>query len=355
MAARVKAPGADVYSLLSAVGRDCVGALQFLPQGEEPGEAGAIAGREVSSQEIARIIADLAAAPLGLDEEGEFRISLAGAQEKTALLHWQGKWHVPHGATATTHILKPRIRERRGGVDLGDSVENEYLCMKLAGALGLPVAPVEIQAFAGEQVLVVERFDRLWTKDKRLLRIPQEDCCQALAVPPALKYEPDGPGMTDILSLLKASDDPAADQKLFLMAQIRFWLLGAMDGHAKNFSIRLMPAAVPDDSARRHHVHAALRRTGPAPRNQLKLAMAAGDNRHRIIAGSCPGISSRLRAGRVFPRRLSGIVGELAESFEFALNRTLTGLPPGFPEELAGSITGGLRSRARLLDRAGTP
>ena len=241
MAARVKAPGADVYSLLSAVGRDCVGALQFLPQGEEPGEAGAISGRAISPEEIARIIANLAAAPLGLDEEGEFRISLAGAQEKTALLHWQGKWHVPHGATATTHILKPRIRERRGGVDLSDSVENEYLCMKLAGALGLPVAPVEIHTFAGEQVLVVERFDRLWTRDNRLLRIPQEDCCQALAVPPALKYEPEGPGMADILNLLKASDDPAEDQKLFLKAQIVYWLLGATDGHAKNFSLRLMP------------------------------------------------------------------------------------------------------------------
>jgi serine/threonine-protein kinase HipA len=76
----------------------------------------------------------------------------------------------------------------------------------------------------------------------RLLRLPQEDCCQALSVPPPRKYEPDGgPGIRQILELLKASDEPEADQTLFLKAQIVFWLLGATDGHAKNFSIFLLP------------------------------------------------------------------------------------------------------------------
>jgi HipA-like protein len=47
IATRVHAEGIDAYSLLSAVGRDCVGALQFLPEGIEPGPAGAVEGNPV--------------------------------------------------------------------------------------------------------------------------------------------------------------------------------------------------------------------------------------------------------------------------------------------------------------------
>lgn len=110
--------------------------------------------------------------------------------------------------------------------------------MKLTAAFGLPTAAVEIADFKEHRVLVVERFDRRWTTDKRLLRLPQEDCCQALSVPPTLKYEADGgPGIAAVLDLLKGSDDPESDRRFFLAAQTMFWLLGATDGHAKNFSI----------------------------------------------------------------------------------------------------------------------
>ncbi len=102
----------------------------------------------------------------------------------------------------------------------------------------------EIRTFAGTKALVIERFDRQWTKDGRLLRLPQEDCCQALSVPPTQKYQSDGgPGMVAILDLLKGSDSPAEDQTTFLKAQLVFWLIAATDGHAKNFSIFLAPAA----------------------------------------------------------------------------------------------------------------
>jgi serine/threonine-protein kinase HipA len=169
LAARRQADGTDAFSLLSAVGRDCVGALQFLPGDQEPGPAGEIDARAVSDEEVAAIIGDLAASPLGLGADEEFRISLAGVQEKTALLHWQDQWHVPHGTTATTHIIKPPIGKRED-VDLSLSVENEHLCLRLMAALGLPVAMTAIKQFADRRVLLVERFDRTWTKDKRLLR-----------------------------------------------------------------------------------------------------------------------------------------------------------------------------------------
>ena len=141
LAERVRAGGYDAYSLLAAVGRDCVGALQFLPDGADPGPAGGIEGRPLEDKEIADILGDLKRTPLGVDESGEFRISLAGAQEKTALLHWQDQWQVPHGSTATTHILKPEIGRLPNGIDLSQSIENEHLCMRLTASIGTADGP----------------------------------------------------------------------------------------------------------------------------------------------------------------------------------------------------------------------
>lgn len=285
MAERVHAHGTDAYSLLAAVGRDCVGALQFLPDDQEPGPAGVVAGKPIDDDEIARMLGDLASAPLGLGDDENFRISIAGAQEKTALLYCNGHWHKPFSTTATTHILKPQIGRLPNGIDLSFSVENEFLCLKLLSALGLPSASTEIMAFSDCRVLVVERFDRRWTRDGRLLRLPQEDCCQALSVPPTLKYEADGgPGIAAILNLLKASDDPQTDQAAFLKAVVVFWLLGATDGHAKNFSLFLSPGGrfrmtpLYDVMSAQPSADA-----GQIGRNKLKLAMAVGNNRHYVL------------------------------------------------------------------------
>ena len=174
VAERSHAHGSDAYSLLAAIGRDCVGALQFIPDGVAVEPPGPIDARPVSDEEVAAIIGDLAQSPLGIGNDEEFRISLAGAQEKTALLLLNGRWHVPHGTTATTHIIKPEIGLLKNGLDLTLSVENEYLCLKLVAALGLPVTKAEMAQFGGRKALVVERFDRRWTSDGRLLRLPQE-------------------------------------------------------------------------------------------------------------------------------------------------------------------------------------
>ena len=106
VAERVGAGGTDAYSLLAALGHDCVGALQFLPDGADPGKAGASDGKPVTEDDIADIINNLAAAPLGMGEDEDFRISIAGAQEKTALLRKDGHWFKPAGTSATTHIQK---------------------------------------------------------------------------------------------------------------------------------------------------------------------------------------------------------------------------------------------------------
>ena len=186
VAERVGADGIDAYSMLARIGRDCVGALQFIPGDADVTRTG-ISGEQLDEAGIEALLDDLARAPLGLGADDAFRISIAGAQEKTALLLHAGKWLMPHGATPTTHILKTPIGRLPNGIDLSDSVENEYYCLKLARAMGLPANRAEIVRFGKTRALVVERFDRQWT-DSSLLRLPQEDCCQALSVPPTRKY-----------------------------------------------------------------------------------------------------------------------------------------------------------------------
>ena len=352
LAERVGATGNDAYSLLAAVGRDCVGALQFLTDGEEPGPVGGISGRPLKDEEIADILSDLKRTPLGVDESEEFRISLAGAQEKTALLHWQDKWQVPHGTTATTHILKPEIGTLPNGIDLTQSIENEHLCMRLTAAFGLPTARTQMLDFSGKRALVVERFDRRWTSDGRLLRLPQEDCCQALSVPPTRKYESEhGPGISQVLELLKASDEPEADQRQFLKAQMVFWLIGATDGHAKNFSIYLLPGGrfhltpLYDVMSAQPNLDA-----GHIQHNRMKLAMAVGDKRHYVVNTVMPRhfLQTVARCG-LSAEFAQGILDEIQGDADRAIETTLAGLPAGFPEVLSASIIGGLRRRLQLI------
>jgi serine/threonine-protein kinase HipA len=352
LAARTQAEGIDAFSLLSAVGRDCVGALQFLPEGEEPANVGDVSGRPLSAAEVATLLGDLTQAPLGVTSEAEFRISLAGAQEKTALLWWRDQWHIPHGSTPTTHILKPGIGKLPNGLDLSDSVENEYLCLRLAGAMGLPCADGAIARFGDKRVLVVERFDRRWTRDGRLLRLPQEDCCQALSVPPEQKYEPDGgPGIARLLDLLRASDDPGADQRVFLKSQIFFWLIGATDGHAKNYSLHLLPggrfrlAPLYDIMSAQPYVD-----TGQIRRNQYKLAMAVGKNRHYVIDEILPRhLEQTASLAGVGKALVTEVMTEVTRLLPRAIDEVAASLPDGIPVRLMEQISAGTRHRLRSI------
>jgi serine/threonine-protein kinase HipA len=356
VAERANADGSDAYSLLAAIGRDCVGALQFVPENVKPTPAGQIDARPVSDDEVAAIIADLGRNPLGVGSDSEFRISLAGAQEKTALLFLDGRWHVPHGTTPTTHIIKPEIGRLPNGLDLSLSVENEYLCLRLAAALGLPVTKAEMAEFAGKKALVVERFDRLWTKDQRLLRLPQEDCCQALSVPPSLKYQSDGgPGLADIAGLLKGSDTPLDDLRLLLKAQIVFWLLGATDGHAKNFSLRLAAggrfrlAPLYDIMSTQPNLDAS-----EIDRKQMRLAMSVGKNRHYIVDTIVGRHFEQTAALCGFPaQEMSSMMAELMETASSTIEATLSRLPTNFPESLAASIAQGAKRRLVSLRVSG--
>jgi serine/threonine-protein kinase HipA len=351
VAEKTGAAGKDPHSLLAAIGRDCVGALQFLPNGAPPPPPD-IAGRKVSDAEIATMIANLARAPLGLGEDDEFRISIAGAQEKTGLLYWKKHWHLPHGTTPTTHILKPQLGMLPNGIDMSRSVENEHFCLRLTDAIGIPAAKTEIVDFDGRRVLAVERFDRLWTRDKRLLRIPQEDCCQALSVPSSRKYQSDGgPGVRQITELLKGSDHPEDDRKMFMKAQVCFWLLGATDGHAKNFSIRLSPGGrfrlTPlYDIMSAQPAHDA----GQIRNNQFKLAMSAGDNRHYVVDRIMPRhFVQHANAAGLPAGTMDAVFTELVQAAPGAIEAAHAAMPDDCPAALIESIVSGFNVRLQLL------
>jgi serine/threonine-protein kinase HipA len=357
VAEKVGAAGTDAYSLLAAIGRDCVGALQFIAADDDHdddrhGDGHTLSGDVVDDEAIEKLLKGLAQAPLGLTRDDDFRISVAGAQEKTALLHHDGKWLKPHGTTPTTHIFKTQIGELPNGIDLSNSVENEYYCLRLAAAFGMPVNHAEIATFGNTTALVIARFDRRWTKDGRLLRLPQEDCCQALSVPPTRKYQNDGgPGMVQLLNLLKGSDTPAEDQATLLKAQLFFWLIGATDGHAKNFSIFLAPGG-------RYHLtplYDVLTAqpsldTGQIQRKQMKLAMSVGTKNHYRIAevqgrhfvqtGEAAGVPKKL---------VQDSIEQVASTIETALAKIEGELPKGFPEEIHNSVKTAALQRLRTL------
>ena len=243
LALRFTTKSTNAFDLLSVIGRDCVGAVQTLPPDETPEGYNRLEYEEVDDKRIEHILASVTSrSPLGSPDAGDdFRISIAGAQEKTALLKVGGQWCTPKGATPTTHILKLPLGALGGrlNLDMSNSVENEWLCSRILRALKLDIAETEVLTFGAQKVLVVERFDRRWAEaGDWILRIPQEDFCQATGTPTARKYEADGgPGLEQCMAILGGSRDPNADLIKFLRTQVAFWLLAATDGHAKNFSI----------------------------------------------------------------------------------------------------------------------
>ena len=225
----------NAFALISAVGEDCAGAVQFV----RPEHLDAILRsrpREIEwldetavAERLRALREDQSAWRIARDT-GQF--SLAGAQPKTALLFEDGRWGVPSGRVPTTHILKPPSQHFHG------HVENEHFCLELARAIGLPVADSRIMRFQDELAIVIQRYDRLSTP-AGLRRIHQEDICQALAIPPTRKYQNEGgPGIRDIVELLNTySNDSAQDVDTFLDAIAYNWVIAGTDAHAKNYAL----------------------------------------------------------------------------------------------------------------------
>jgi len=352
-AARSLAP----FDLLEEIGHDCVGAVQLVPDGEDPSDVHRIEGKALGDAQVEAILGGVTTSVRGRSERKEsFRISIAGAQEKTALLKRRGRWYEPLGATPTTHILKlPLGRIGTMGVDMRLSLENEWFCSRIASALGFHVAACEIIGFGETKALVVERFDRRLAADRSwIMRLPQEDFCQATGTPPALKYESDGgPGIVQIMKTLLGARDALADRRTFLRAQLFYWLLAAPDGHAKNFSLfiersgryRLTPLY---DIMSAYPVmgHGA----GRIAPEKLKMAMAAvSKNRHyawgRVSVRHWRETASACNMQSEFDAIVDGLLEDVPKAIDVATS----GLPGSYPDAVVGPIVEGIRSAAMKL------
>lgn len=359
LASHYKLASVDTFDLLQEIGRDCVGAVQLLKDDEAPVGVKRIEGDPMSEEDVERHLLQLTQS--GSAEMYDLRISLAGAQEKTALLWHNGGWMRPHGSTPTTHILKlPLGLVGHRKADLSASVEIEWLCMNLLAEFGLPVARTAILNFGSQKVLGVERFDRrMHASGKWIMRLPQEDFCQALGLPSSLKYESDGgPGLPELAAVLGGSERAEENLTTLLTSQVLFWLMAAPDGHAKNFSIRLLPEGrytlaplydvmsiwpVEGGGANQFSLHKA------------SLAMALqGKNKHYRFAD----VQRRhfnSTAARYFLRTdAEDVIERVLACTNGAIDAVAARLPPGFPERIAAAIFSGITRSAEQLSAMAT-
>jgi serine/threonine-protein kinase HipA len=245
-----------------------------------------------------------------------------------------------------------------GQIDFSSSVENEWLCGRILAAYGLPMAASTLASFDGQRCLIVERFDRrLHPGGNHWLRLPVEDFCQATGTPPEQKYENQGgPGMVAIAVLLAQSADAAEDLRCFFQAQVLCWMLRAIDGHAKNFSLFLLPGG----SYRLTPLYDVLsawpvigKAAGQWPEQELRLAMAWHGTksrtskpmqvqlRHLISTASRMGLGAEAEA----------LVADLVARTPEVVATVQQELPSGFPEPLACAILDGLQGSAERLEK----
>ncbi|MCX6873512.1 MAG: type II toxin-antitoxin system HipA family toxin [Verrucomicrobia bacterium] len=233
---RFKVSPRNPFDIIKHVGEDCAGALLFVrPERRDLILAGELDRlTPLSDGNLARRMDDLRAQARAIPVVIDGRFSLAGAQTKDAL-HWQdGRWHVPAGRIPSTHILKPELEE------FDEHALNEHFCLQLASRVGLPAAESRMLPVAGKNVLCVRRYDRIEDpRSQRVLRIHQEDTCQALGLYPHQKYQADGgPSAAGIVNLLERyADDAAADIRSFVMALALNWVIAGTDAHSKNYSL----------------------------------------------------------------------------------------------------------------------
>ena len=359
IALHFRTAGTEPYQLLAAIGRDCVGAIQLLPTDEAPMDLFSLQCEPLDERGVATLLRHtISDRALGQgDEIDDLRLSIAGAQEKSALLWHQGKWQRPLGSTPTTHILKlPLGLVGAMRADMRTSVENEWLCSRIMQEFGLPVAACDIAQFEDMKVLVVERFDRRLAEDGSwIVRLPQEDFCQATGTSPLHKYQADGgPGISKIMEILLGSERSEHDRLNFFKTQLVFWLLAATDGHAKNFSIfhlagsRFQATPLYDVLSAHPILGTGANKLAP---QRAKLAMAVRSTQNHY---NLPQITRRHwlnHAGQVGlgAAAADDIIEALLAAVDGVVTSVYAQIPEGYPQDLAEAILQGiLRQRDRL-------
>ncbi|EFA7432649.1 type II toxin-antitoxin system HipA family toxin [Escherichia coli] len=291
-------------------------------------------------------------------------LSEIGRDSVGAVTRIGNDWCIPKGITPTTHIIKlpiGEIRQPNATLDLSQSVDNEYYCLLLAKELGLNVPDAEIIKAGNVRALAVERFDRRWNTERTvLLRLPQEDMCQTFGLPSSVKYESDGgPGIARIMAFLMGSSEALRDRYDFMKFQVFQWLIGATDGHAKNFSVfiqaggsyRLTPfydiiSAFPVLGGTGIHI------------SDLKLAMGLNASKGKKTAIDKIYPRHFLATAKVlrFPEvQMHEILSDFARMIPAALDNVKTSLPTDFPENVVTAVeTNVLRLHGRLSREYGS-
>ncbi|HAL9421195.1 TPA: type II toxin-antitoxin system HipA family toxin [Escherichia coli] len=327
---RYHAKSRQPFDLLSEIGRDSVGAVTLIPEDETVTHP-IMAWEKLTEARLEEVLtAYKADIPLGMiREENDFRISVAGAQEKTALLRIGNDWCIPKGITPTTHIIKlpiGEIRQPNATLDLSQSVDN-----------------------------------RRWNAERTvLLRLPQEDMCQTFGLPSSVKYESDGgPGIARIMAFLMGSSEALKDRYDFMKFQVFQWLIGATDGHAKNFSVfiqaggsyRLTPfydiiSAFPVLGGTGIHI------------SDLKLAMGLNASKGKKTAIDKIYPRHFLATAKVlrFPEvQMHEVLSDFARMIPAALDNVKTSLPTDFPENVVTAVESNvLRLHGRLSREYGS-
>ena len=357
VAAKFGADSMAAFSLLEKIGRDCVGAVQLLPADAPAPDVRRIDATSLSELEIEQLLDHtVAARSIGAPEQDVPRISIAGAQEKTALLWHQGQWCRPHGTTPTTHILKLPLGEIGGQrADFSTSVENEWLCIQIVKAYGLPAAECEIASFGRHKALVVTRFDRRLLDAIWWARLPQEDFCQVNGLFSEQKYEEKGgPGISSILNTLRGSDDAENDRANFLAAQLLFWILAAPDGHAKNFSLFLEPHGrfrlTPF-----YDIMSAWPVVGKGARQlpwqKLKMAMAVrGKNSHYRFAEIRRKHWNAVTKNNAVSTDFEPVIRHFIDITPSVIDAIAARLPRGFPVQISEAVFAGIRAQIKRLE-----
>lgn len=339
---RLGAYSTHPFDLLRAIGADCIGAITLIDE-DNPVLSSNEGYEPLNNAQVAKILRQTASGEtLGMQDNDDFRISLAGAQDKTALTILDGQWHKPHGKLPTTHILKlPIISNNKFGPNLTNSVENEWFHLELYKNLGLETTECSMESFEDLKVLSVERFDRKRYKDK-ILRIPQEDLCQALGYVSGSKYEDKGgPGVEQAMDLLANSLTPASDRETFMKTLVYSWLIAATDAHAKNFSIFLKPDGFQLTPC--YDVLSVYPYFGQEPiqPKKIKMAMAMlGKNRHyRWDSIQRRHFLSTAKRVKFSENTMERILEEIKVNFPIALKKTIQNIPANFPNKIIDMVS----------------
>lgn len=245
------------FALLREIGGDCAGAISV---GDSKNTSSEKYEEQIEGKRLIESLKPLTGKPLFAGEK-DVRLSIAGSQRKLPIIYKEGNFYIPHGDIPTTAIIKPEIQ----GID--GSIENEFFCLALAQKIGIPVPKFEILQFhkalgklsskntfdlrtddvylLEKKYLVIKRYDRA-EKSGSVVRLHQEDLCQAMGIPSENKYQKDGgPSFKDLFAIIrKHSSQPALDIRNAVRIAIFNYIIGNADAHGKNFSFLIEKDAV---------------------------------------------------------------------------------------------------------------